>query len=74
MIAINHQGILVKMIKVKCSICNQELPMDEHGEQRKANHAKNMHPESKTDKNFINKYGKKQEWIVINDECGEKNE
>lgn len=54
--------------KVKCSICNQELPMDELVEIRKSNHAKNMHPESKTDKNFINKYGKKQEWIVINDE------
>jgi len=56
------------MNKVKCTICNQELPMDELVEVRKGNHAKNMHPESKTDRNFINKYGQKQEWIVINND------
>ena len=46
-----------------CTICGMPLPYDEYAESRQKQHNQ-MHPNSKTNKNFINKYGKEQQWII----------
>ncbi len=66
-------------MRVKCSLCNDSFPNDQdlviyNGQEmklievRKLRHEEFKHPESKNDRNVIPKYGRKIEWIMINDE------
>ena len=57
------------MMYVQCSLCNAEFPNDEIVEIRKQRHEEFSHPESKTNRNVIPKYGRTIQWKIVEQFC-----
>jgi hypothetical protein len=51
--------------KLKCSLCSAEFPVDDDIHVRTKKHEEFTHPESKTNRNVIPKYGRKVIWTQV---------